>query len=375
MARARHSQALALLALIACACHAAPVDPPETLEALVAQEAGGLVENRVVVGAAAGVITPASEGTWYFGRTRKGDGPAPDADTLFEIGSVTKTFTGILLAAMQLAGEAAATDPLQACLPEGVTAPKYGDREITLRELATHASGLPRMPDNFGRDADPYARYTSKKLYDFLNAHELRRAPGVEFEYSNLAVGLLGHALARRAGKDYESLVIERICQPLGMGETVLHTRESRVARVAQGHSLSLDLPGVKRFTEKAPWTWDVLGPCGGLRSTLPDMMKFLAAAMGRESPLKEAMALSQQPLFPFAENTSTALCWHVSRDPGARRTLIWHNGETGGYHAFLGFYQETGTGVVILSNTATDKVDAAAVRILKGIEKLPGGA
>jgi D-alanyl-D-alanine-carboxypeptidase/D-alanyl-D-alanine-endopeptidase len=352
-------------------CAAALGATPTNLQELVAREVGGLIEQHILVGAAVGVVGMGEVHSYYLGRTKKGDGPVPGPDTLFEIGSITKVFTGTALASMQLDGTAKLDDPVKAYLPEGQTVPSFSGQEITLRHLAAQNSALPRLPDNFGRDADPYANYTEEKLYAFLAGHTLRRAPGAVYEYSNLGVGLLGHALARRAGQSYDALIQSRICGPLGMASTMVHTPEADRARVAQGYSLTLELFGIKILSEEAPWTWDAVAGAGALRSTLPDMMKFLAAAMGGDTPLKPAFALAQEPVFEFAPNSSVGLNWHISKNPDTGKTLVWHNGGTGGYHSFLGFQPETGLGVVVLANTSADQVDAAAIGILDGIGKL----
>jgi len=358
------------LGLITCSgCPAAPTAPPENLDELVAQQVGALVDSKLLIGAAVGIIANGETHTYYLGKTTKGDGPAPDANTLFEIGSITKVFTGTALAALHLDGALSLDDTVTNHLPEGTAVPDFAGKEITLAHLAEQNSGLPRLPDNLGNDADPYAKYTEGKLYDFLAKHELRRAPGAEYEYSNLAVGLLGHCLARRTGQSYEDIISARILDPLGMGSTFVQTPEADRHRVAQGYGVVLDLLGVRIHSEEAPWTWDVLAGAGGLRSTLPDMMKFLAAAMGGDTPLKPAFELAEAERFPFAPNNSTGLNWHRSTDPATGQTLVWHNGGTGGYHSFLGF--KNGVGVVLLANTSADEVDGAATGIIDGIAKL----
>ena len=142
--------------------------------------------------------------------------------SVFDLGSINKTFTGTLLADMMVRGEVGLEDPISRYLPDSVTVPTYGDRRITLLDLATHSSGLPRLPSNYRpRDMrDPYEAYTVEILYEFLSGHELRREPGAGFEYSNLGFGLLGHVLARAAGVSYRDLLQERIIGPLGMAQT-----------------------------------------------------------------------------------------------------------------------------------------------------------
>ena len=140
-------------------------------------------------------------------------------ETVFEIGSITKTFTGIMLGEMVNEGLLKLDTPAQDCLPQGVTMPSYEGRAIALLDLATHTSGLPEVPDDFESVPGycfltPFASYTVDEMYAFLSRYELTRKPGTQYEYSNLGEGLLGNILALKDGKTYEQLVIARICTP-----------------------------------------------------------------------------------------------------------------------------------------------------------------
>ena len=141
-----------------------------------------------------------------------------DGDTVFEIGSITKVFTALLLADMVAHGEVELTDPVEKYLPAEGRPKAFDHKSISLLDLATYTSGLPRLPTNFSpRDkANPYADYTVEQLYEFLSEYTPEYYPGSHYEYANLGFGLLGHVLALRAGRDYEELVTSRICQPLG---------------------------------------------------------------------------------------------------------------------------------------------------------------
>jgi len=149
--------------------------------------------------------------------------PTPDAKTLFEIGSNTKVFTALLLAEMAGREEVRLDDPVGQYLP-GVALPEREGRPITLRHLAAHMSGLPRDADNYAASdrAQPFADFSVERLHDFLGCYRLDRDPGAAHAYSNVGAGLLGHALARRAGKSFETLVRERIAGPLGMPDTTI---------------------------------------------------------------------------------------------------------------------------------------------------------
>jgi D-alanyl-D-alanine-carboxypeptidase/D-alanyl-D-alanine-endopeptidase len=219
---------------------------------------------------------------------------ALDGDTVFEIGSVTKVFTSLLLADMVQRGEVALTDPVAKYLPPGIKMPERGGRQITLQDLATHTSGLPRLPPNLApKDpANPYADYSVEQLYQFLSSYQLTRDIGSQYEYSNLGGGLLGHALARRAGMDYGALVRSRICEPLEMKSTGITLSAGMKARMAVGHDRSLD----------AVENWDLpaLAGAGGLRSTANDLLTFLAANLGYTksvlAPAMSAMLATRRP-------------------------------------------------------------------------------
>jgi D-alanyl-D-alanine-carboxypeptidase/D-alanyl-D-alanine-endopeptidase len=195
------------------------------------------------VGIVVGVIELAGRRIVAHGTFAKDDDRSVDGDTIFEIGSITKVFTALLLADMVERGEAAFDDSLSKDLPEGTKAPERGGQSITLEHLANHTSGLPRLPANMKLDdmSDPYANYTSEHLFEFLSQHELRRDIGAKYEYSNLGAGLLGELLSRRAGISYEALVKQRISTPLGMGRTAITLSPEMKAQLATGHGNDLE--------------------------------------------------------------------------------------------------------------------------------------
>jgi serine-type D-Ala-D-Ala carboxypeptidase/endopeptidase len=302
------------------------------------------------VGIVVGMLEPGGRRVVPYGKLAAGDARTLDGDTVFEIGSITKVFTNLLLADMVQRGEVGLDDPVSKYLPPEVKMPRRGEREITLVDLATHTSGLPRLWSPFSpKDStNPYADFTVDDMYRFLSGHELRRDPGAQYEYSNLGGGLLGHVLSRRAGMDYESLVRARITGPLGMNDTrIVLTPEMR-GRLAVGHNAAL----------KPVPNWDLptLAGAGALRSTVNDLLKFAAMAAGDTStPLAKAMALSlsvRRPTGPAAGAGEVALGWHINKVN--QRELVWHNGGTGGYRSILVVDPVTHTGVVVLSNTST---------------------
>jgi len=306
--------------------------------------------ERSGVGIAVGVVDAAGRRTVAHGVSLRGGDRAVDADTVFEIGSITKVFTSLLLADMVRRGEAALDDAVSDYLPAGVRAPERGGRQITLIDLATHTSGLPRLPGDMpmASRADPYADYTVAHLHAFLHRHELTRDIGARYEYSNLGAGLLGQALAQRAGFDFEALVRDRITGPLGMTSTAMAPSPAMTARSAHGHDRDL--------TPVADWHLPTLAGAGALRSTVSDLLIFAEAELGlRDSALAEAMRDQLEPRRPTeADHTQIALGWHITQRRGAE--VVWHNGGTGGYRAFLGLRFDIGAGVVVLTNASTER-------------------
>ena len=300
------------------------------------------------VGIVVGVIGPEGRRVVAYGQLEKGDPRPLNGDTIFEIGSTTKVFTSLLLADMVQRGEVALDDPVAKYLPASVKMPERNGRSITLVDLATHTSGLPRLPTNLKpKDpGNPYADYSVEQLYQFLSSYQLTRDIGSQYEYSNLGGGLLGHVLARRAGMDYEALVRSRICDPLGMNNTRVTLSPEMRARLAAGHNQAMDTV--------ANWDVTTLAGAGALRSSANDLLTFLAANLGyTKSPLAPAMAAMLRVRRPTGRaDLEIALGWHIYTTNG--KEIVWHNGGTGGYRSFMGFDPKAGIGVVVLSNAFT---------------------
>jgi CubicO group peptidase (beta-lactamase class C family) len=303
------------------------------------------VDNGYNVGIIVGLIDGRGSSYFSYGETVFGNATTPDEHTVFEIGSITKVFTSILLADMVRSGELALDDPIDLYFPEGVTAPQGGGRSITLYDLATHTSGLPSMPSNFAPAdaANPYADYTVEQMYAFLSEYALQREIGSQYEYSNLAAGLLGNLLANAAGMTYGDLIEQKITSVIDMDDTAIELTPDQQQRLARGHVGTTVVPN---------WDIPALAGAGALRSTASDMLTFLAANTGvEETRLYGAMSETHQPRETAGSaSMQVALGWHVRSD--GDRKVVWHNGGTGGYRSFAGFLQGGTTGVVVLTNT-----------------------
>ena len=268
-------------------------------------------------------------------------------DTLFEVGSITKTLTALLLSDMTLSGEVSLDDNINTYLPEGARVQSRDETTITLSDLATHTSGLPRLPDNGAFDDnpdDPYAHYTTPLLHDYL--HNYTSAPRAErsFDYSNLGYGLLGHILSLAANEPFESLLSSRILTPLGMTNTSYFDPQNPQKQAATGHD------NVGQACE--PWGMSALAGCGGLRSSAQDMVRYLAAQMfPHKTSLANTITLSHEIRHTIDKNTHIGLGWftqNITKD----LTIIGHNGLTGGFQSFMGFNRDAQCGAMVLTNS-----------------------
>jgi len=309
-----------------------------------------IIQGRVEEGRGTGIVLGLLEadGTHrIYAVGDAGPGARPlGPKSVFEIGSISKAFTGILLADMSMRGEVKLDDPAQSYLPDGVTMPSRPGQTITLEHLSTHRSALPRMPSNM-RPADPsnpYADYTPQQMYSFLSDHELTRDVGELYEYSNLGTGLLGHVLALRFGADYESLVRDRILEPLGMNMTGIVLHGDMLGWLAKGHGQNGNVVS----------NWDIptFAGAGALHSNIEDMLTFLEANVGEPTgDLEAAMRLSHEEHQTASGNMSVGLNWHILNVGDDR--IVWHNGGTGGYRTFIGFDPDRQVGAVVLTNSA----------------------
>jgi serine-type D-Ala-D-Ala carboxypeptidase/endopeptidase len=328
----------------------------------VADEFVAPLVARKVAGAVAGVHAAGSRSIRTYGTA--GTGRPLGGDTIFEIGSITKPFTAILLAAMVADGEVALDDAIGKYLPPGVRTPRRGGREVRLIDLATHTAGLPRIPRNlwphvFRNRENPYADYSVTDLNEAVSGVRLKRSFRSKMRYSNFGFGLLGHVLERAAGTSYEDLVIERVCRPLEMVETrvtvPVHARE----RVARGHK--------RRRKPAVAWDIPALAGAGALRSTATDMLRFVEANLHPDrTRIADALRSAHQPrLVVKKDKLEIGLAWlRMKKKSG--QGITWHNGGTGGFASFIGFSPAKDVGVVVLSNSRMSmKFNATCMRLL----------
>jgi CubicO group peptidase (beta-lactamase class C family) len=297
------------------------------------------------VGLAAAATCAGETAFFAAGHTRSG-GADVDERTVFEIGSVTKVFTALLLADQVVAGAVALDEPLQESYPE-LRLPVRG-RLVTLVDLATHTAGFPRLPKGLVRQAfrhgdDPYARFTADDVATALEGLRLKREPGLRLRYSNFGAAVLGNALARRAGTTYADLLAERVTGPLGLTDTVVDVRPDQEERRARGHKA--------RGKPTADWSMPTLPGMGALHSTAADLASFATAQLDPDrTPLADAIRMTQAPRAGHGPRR-IGLGWMVTPLGRSGCTAHWHNGGTGGARSFTGCLLDRGVGVVLLTN------------------------
>jgi D-alanyl-D-alanine-carboxypeptidase/D-alanyl-D-alanine-endopeptidase len=322
-----------------------------------------LVTGGTVPGLVYAVITPGGQATGQL--TRSGSQPL-GPHVMMEIGSVTKVFTALLLADMAERGEVGLDDPIARHLPAAVAQACPAATRITLRQLATHTSGLPRLPRNLfpmalRHPGDPYAGYSAEHLY-----RALRRAGSAApagYRYSNYGFGLLGHLLSRTAGRPYPDLIADRVTGPLGLAETGTDVPDGQAA--ATGH---------RGGRPAAHWHLDALAGAGALRSTASDLARFLTANLHPQAtPIHSVIETIQRPQHSpagVAEGVpATGLGWHLSERAG--RPVLWHNGGTGGFSAMLALDRQAGCAVAAVATSAPTRslpLDGAVLAALTGI-------
>jgi len=281
---------------------------------IVGQPAGGFTEQRADRCASSARSLPSAPGF------------------RFEIGSISKAFTGVLLSEMVERRELSLDDTVQQHLPAGVTMPRFEGREVTLRDLVTHTSGLPALPPGMrpASPLNPYANVDEKLVVEGLSQLTLTHPPGERHAYSNWAFMLLSDILGRRAGQPYDALLTERVLAPLGMKDTVVSDNR----RLITGHT---------SFGRDAA-AWDFpprFGGVGAIRSTPEDMARFARAMLGdvpKEAPdtLKRALVASTQPQRVVSERLTMATAWFLNKRPASPGPWVFHNGMTGGFSSSL---------------------------------------
>ena len=347
----------------------APV-PAAQLQAVLSKDltealTSGALAPSTGAGVTIGIVDHGEKQVFAYGTAKP--------DSIFEIGSITKTFTGLLLAQMVEQGKVKYDEPVRELLPAGAVAKPAGS-EITLLDLATQHSGLPRMPDNFhpADSSNPYADYRAADLYAFLAKHGVAKPTDATFLYSNLGFGLLGQALVDRAGVPYPELLRNEITGPLGMKDTVVGLSAEQQLRFIAGHDAA--------HHPAHAWDVDALAGAGAIRSTAADMLTYLQANLHPDKlpstvtqtpngkTLPAALAQCHELRADALPGMRIALAWLYVADTGS----YWHNGGTGGYSSFAFFNPKADYAVVVLMNTSGNFADRLGQHIAQRLAGKP---
>jgi len=319
------------------------------------------IQKANTVGLSIGILKNGVMSTYNYGETVQGNYKLPDANSIYEIGSITKTFTATLLAYYVNEGKVKLTDPITKYLPDSV-ASNQNLRGITLEMLSNHTSGLPRLPDNFVNHSsytlDPYRDYTKQHLFSYLKNCKPEGKPGENYAYSNLGYGLLGAILEKVSGKSFEQMVEEIICQPLGMKSTVQHLSPAQRQRfLKEYHTNGQETP---------PWLFDVLAPLGALRSTVNNLLTYAKAnIVPNDTKLSKAFQLTHQVTFNKSD-VKLGIGWHIIVVNNVE--YYCHDGETFGSSSFLAFNPGKKLAIVVLSNSGAS-VNEMAIDLIKRIQ------
>ena len=313
---------------------------PASLTAKQGQKIRAHLDNGDLVGLVVVSVTGDSVVHRSFEQVSIDDSDEIIASSQFEIGSITKAFTNLLLAELVAKG-VVRYDTAVADVMTDVTFDNPAVGEVTLLQLATHTSGLPRLPANLiSQDpSDPYKDYDVEALYEGVKTTRAGQQLNQQYAYSNFGAGLLGHLLGAADGTDYERALRAHVLEPLGMTTATFDDTESPVP----GHSM-----------QTANWHLQALAAAGALRASGVELAKVLQPWLspGFDS-LQHDYSADLVVAASAGGNISISPVWHVV---GADDSMVyWHNGGTGGYRSFVGFNPVTGKGRVVLSNSRFD--------------------
>ena len=368
--------AFTVLAVAGVQSHAASSRPalPASMDAIVNAAAAAYLAKPGTAALSIGVAYQGKSRTYHFGRVSKAQPVAPTDATIYPIASITKTFTGALLAKAQLDGKLATTDPVSKYLDGSYPNLQFEKQPVRLFHLLNHRSGLPFILPNPPEASEQFsspvpvheriekivANSSRADFYAALRQVELKSAPGAQFDYSNASAQLAGYVVERVYGQAYDPLLRRLITAPLAMHDTAIELNAAQVARLAPGHEQdgTVLTPGTTKFEG-----------AGALKSTVKDMLAYARWQLDESDPV---VALSHQPTYSN-KDFSIGLNWQMLRQ--GQRRVLWQDGAIPGYASFCILQPESTLALVILSNeldaeTLAD-LSAMANRIMRGIAPL----
>lgn len=292
-------------------------------------------------------VVKGGELVWHMG-VGAGPGPAPDDTTRLRAGSITKIVTATALLQLAEEGTLSLDDTVATWVPEVEGVLTRNGTAVTLRHLLSHSSGIPRNGNGTVDWTVRNASITENDVLGMFTGMTLLFEPGTSYEYSNAGLALAGMVIARATDSTYRDVVQERILDPLGMVDSLWDEPRDNLA---PGHH-----PATRGGYERAPFTWRMgaMEPAGGLFTSVRDLARLAAHGLGHADLLGEAMlAESQTPQVTAGGSTGFGLGWVVGESPEFGR-LLWHDGSTWDYGAFLGILPDHDLGVIVLAGTGS---------------------
>jgi len=355
---------ISALVLITSFCCQLTAQQNASLEKMLTRLIYTEVEMKKVPGMVVGVID--KDGTYVYGfkETKKGNEQKPTANTVWEIGSISKVFTASLLSIMVMEGTLTYDTPADQYLDE--LSLKRNGKQITVGQLVSHTAGLPKLPFNFGANesskSDPYANYSKTDLLEFLSTFNFELVKE-EYQYSHVGFALLALVLESAGGAPFHQLVEDKLLKPLDMTDTRIELTAEQAGRMAQGYSL-LGQPAT-------PWNFQIFAGSIGYKSTATDLLKLLAVFLedthldlGKTlgSTLKESAQTSIKRVW-------MAQGWHIFKPKKRFHNVYAHSGVTDGFRAYIGFVKESHTATVVLTNTEETNYGIGSI-VLQAINK-----
>ena len=305
-----------------------------------------------------GIVSPNGTQVSGYGNISKANPTPVDGNTVFDIASISKTFVTTVLADLVNQGVVKLSDPLDMYLPSNVTVPSYNGHKITLGDLATHSSGLPYQPPGWIKNKN----YTTQQVYEFLSNSTLEDEPGTVAKYSNLGMGMVGHALSLKTGLSLDELIKKKILNVLGMNSTGIAMNATGIS-VSENIKPIFAVGHIAGNESKLMFLPEAVQGAGAIYSTVNDLLKYVSANLGLiDSKINAAMEETHSIRYPFYElqvpfkdpsgNESIpyayiGLSWFSTTDLGTQ--VVWHNGGIDGYSSFVGFNPSKQIGLVIL--------------------------
>lgn len=297
---------------------------------------------------------------YNYGETKRNSMTLPNKNTVYEIGSVTKTFCGTLLAYAVLDQKINLEDDIRNYLPGKYVNLSFKNSPILIKHLANHTSGLPRVPENLMfipnfDSLNPYNNYSKALLFDYLKTLRLSVEPGTVCDYSNLGMALLGNIIENVYNKPFDELIKEKICLPNKLNQTTVNLTEAQLPMFADGHN------GEGMVTSH--WNLNGFVAAGGMHSTAEDMLNYLNYHMSEQDG---ATKLAHK--ITFSDKQKLGLGWFISKTKFGN-DLIWHNGGTYGFSSFCGFIKEKNCSIIVLANSAA-QIDYIGLGILNYLQQ-----